>query len=129
MSVVLDASALLAFLGAEPGAERVAAHLNEGALMSAVNLAEVVSKLSERGMPLEAVRSAVGGLGLQLEVFDEASAYAAGDLRRLTQAQGLSLGDRACLALGIRVRSRVLTTDRAWDAIAAMPGLMVEQVR
>ena len=97
--------------------------------MSAVNLAEVVSKLSERGMPLEAVRSAVGGLGLQLEVFDEASAYAAGDLRRLTQAQGLSLGDRACLALGIRVRSRVLTTDRAWDTIAATPGLTVEQVR
>ena len=129
MSVVLDASALLAFLGGEPGAERVEARLSEGAVMSTVNLAEVVSKLTERGMPLEDIERAVGGLGLRLEPFDEALAYATGTLRGLTQPQGLSLGDRACLALGIRDNRSVLTTDRAWNEIANIPGLVVEPVR
>ena len=129
MSIVLDASALLAFLNGEPGAERVEARLSEGAVMSTVNLAEVVSKLTERGMPVAAIRNAVVGLGLRLEPFDEALAYESGELRKLTQRQGLSLGDRACLALGIRNSESVLTTDRAWDTVAHILGITVEQVR
>ena len=128
MSVVLDASALLAFLNSEPGATQVEAHIAAGAVMSAVNLAEVVSKLTERGMPSSDIRRAVGGLGLEIAPFDEALAYAAGELRKETQPLGLSLGDRACLALGIRDALNVLTTDRMWERVVH-PGLTVERVR
>ncbi len=128
MSVVLDASALLAFLNSEPGAERVEARMAAGAVIGAVNLAEVVSKLTERGMPPSDIRRAVGGLGLEIAPFDEALAYAAGELRKETQSLGLSLGDRACLVLGIRDALNVLTTERAWDAVTH-PGLTVERVR
>lgn len=103
--------------------------MSDGALMSSVNLAEVVSKLTERGMPLTEVKSAVGGLGLLIEPFDEVLAYAAGELRKVTQQQGLSLGDRACLALGIREGRSVLTTDRTWEKLESIPGLTVERVR
>jgi PIN domain nuclease of toxin-antitoxin system len=111
--VVLDASALLALLNMEPGC-RVVEETVPGAAISAVNLAEVVSKLSERGMSEALVRTAVGGLGLDVRGFDEETAYAAGALRPATRALGLSLGDRACLALGLSLSAPVLTTDRSW---------------
>lgn len=127
--VILDASALLTFLNGEPGAERVEGAMAAGAALSSVNLAEVVAKLRERGMPLPEIGSAVSGLGLRVEPFGEALAYLSGDLRSVTKAQGLSLGDRACLALGVLEGLRVLTADRAWDALPEIPGLTIEQVR
>lgn len=129
MSVVLDASALLAFLNNETGEEIVAGRLAEGAMMSSVNLSEVVAKLSERGMPLSEIENAVSDLGLQITPFDEPLAYAAGELRTVTRDKGLSLGDRTCLALSIISGLRALTTDRAWGELEHIPGLVVEQIR
>lgn len=110
---VLDATALLALLQEEPGAERVAEAIPHASI-STVNLAEVVGKLADSGMPEEAVRSALAGIGIKVIPFGEDLAYHTGLLRPLTSAYGLSLGDRACLALGHRLNQPVLTADRVW---------------
>ena len=96
-NAVLDASALLALLQDEPGSDRVLESL-PGALVCSVNLSEVVAKLTELGMPEPDIRVALS-LGLEVVAFDEALAYSAGALRPATRPAGLSLGDRACLAL------------------------------
>jgi ribonuclease VapC len=114
--VVLDASALLALLNSEPGSQTVEESLS-GAAVSAVSFSEVVSKLSERGMPVAAIRSALEGLSLDVHAFDTASAYSAGALRQPTRGLGLSLGDRACLALGLALSAAILTTDRNWQKL------------
>jgi len=114
--VVLATSALLAMLNDEPGADRVAKVLPD-AVISAVNLSEVVAKLTEAGMPENEVREALDPLGLEVVPFDETLAYAAGELRPKTRSLGLSLGDRACLALGVALKLPVLTTDGAWRKV------------
>jgi ribonuclease VapC len=124
--VVLDASALLAVLRAEPGAERVEPRL-EGAGIGAVNLSEVVAKLDEDGVPEAEIRRAVGRLELDVHAFDAAQAYAAGVLRRTTRALGLSFGDRACLALAQRLGALALTADRSWSRLQI--GVAVEVIR
>jgi PIN domain nuclease of toxin-antitoxin system len=114
--VVLDASALLALLNAEPGAEEVERAI-PGAVISSVNLSEVVAKLDEAGMPKEAVREALTGIELEVYSFDLDSAFQAGALRRPTRKLGLSFGDRACIALGLRLGLTVLTADRNWGSL------------
>ncbi len=114
--VVLDASALLALLNAEPGSRTVEKNLS-GAAVNAVNLSEVVAKLSDRGMPEKAIETALEALGLNVYTFDKAMAYSAGMIRRVTRSLGLSLGDRACLALGLRLSAPVLTTDQNWKPV------------
>jgi len=114
-NVVLDASALLALLQDEPGGDRVLESL-PGGLISSVNLSEVVAKLAELGMPESDIRLALS-LGLEVVPFDEALAFSAGALRPATRAAGLSLGDRACLALAQSRSLPALTTDRAWRDI------------
>jgi ribonuclease VapC len=109
---VLDASALLALLHDERGADRVAAVL-PGAVVGAVNLSEVVAKLAERGMSASSIRTALQGLDLDVRAFDADLAYDTGELRRTTRARGLSLGDRACLALAARLGAIAVTTDRS----------------
>lgn len=111
--VVLDASALLAVLKEEPGHERVAEVVSRAA-MGAVNLSEVAAKLADAGMPEEAVREALGGLALEVHDFDRELAFRAGMLRPATRPAGLSLADRACLALGHRLGLPVLTADQTW---------------
>ena len=125
-AVVLDSSALLCLLNDEPGAERVAAAL-PGAIVSAVNLAETVAKLRERGLTAAEVRSALAGLSLEVRSFAADQAYAAGDLRPATRALGLSLGDRACLALAAELGATALTADRDWQRLDL--GVAVEMVR
>ena len=125
--VVLDASAVLALLGNEPGAEAVLEVLPR-ATMSAVNLSEVVAKLAERGMPEAAIRAALDGLDLDPRPFDAAAAVAAGLLRPATRAAGLGFGDRACLALAARLGGVALTADRAWAEVAVV-GVRVSLVR
>lgn len=124
--VVLDASALLALLNAEPGSQAVAERLSEAAL-GAVSLSEVVAKLSERGIPENVIRSALDGLGLEIIPFDEAMAYRAGLLRRATRPVGLSLGDRACLALAQQLEAPALTTDQSWKTLRI--GVKVRAIR
>lgn len=111
--VVLDASAVLAALADEPGADVVNAVL-PNAVISAVNLTEVGAKLAERGMHEADIRAAIGMLGLTVATFDEDAAYAAAMLRVRTRGLGLSLGDRVCLALGVARRAPILTADRSW---------------
>ena len=127
MSVVLDASTLLALLANEPGAARVAQALAQRARISAVNLSEVVAKLSDRGLPDEAVFEVLDGLELTVVAFDADLALDAGVLRASTRARGLSLGDRACLALARRTGFRALTCDGAWAGLDL--GVDVEVVR
>jgi ribonuclease VapC len=114
--VVLDASALLALLQNEPGAEVVADLLPHG-VMSAINLSEVVAKLTDHGMPLEAAREAIDGLPIDVHSFDRDAAFAVGELRRATRRAGLSLGDRACLALAAHLGVAAVTADRAWASL------------
>jgi PIN domain nuclease of toxin-antitoxin system len=100
--VVLDAFALLALIQDEPGSERVAEVL-DGAVISAINLAEVVSRLADRGLPGVAIRRQVERLDLGAVPVDADLAYAAGLLRPATRRLGLSLGDRVCIALAGRL--------------------------
>ena len=123
---VLDASALLALLNAEPGAERVAACV-PGGVISAVNLAEVVGKLAEAGMAVEDIRLALAGLALRIADLDEGLAYDVGLLRPSTRARGLSLGDRACLAQARKSGLPALTADRDWLPLDL--GVEVEAIR
>ena len=114
---VIDASALLALLNAEPGAGVVAEALS-GGVISAVNLSEVVAKLCEVGMPEKAIQQALQPLGLEVIAFTEEQAYQAGLLRTATQGTGLSLGDRACLSLAEMLGAVALTADRAWAGLS-----------
>lgn len=115
--IVLDASALLALLNSEPGAEVVAAVATR-AVMSAVNFSEVVTKLADSGMPEDTIRLVLAGLGLEVMAFDAEQGMTAGLLRVKTRTMGLSLGDRACLALGIFLKLPVLTADQTWIDVA-----------
>ena len=116
---VLDASALLAFLHDEPGADLVGEALVAGAGISAVNWAEALSKFAERGLEPEAVAQdledqGILGPALVIHEVDEFLARRIAELRALTKALGLSLGDRTCLALAGRLGLPVLTADRDW---------------
>jgi PIN domain nuclease of toxin-antitoxin system len=114
---VLDASALLALLHNESGAPAVAAALPT-AVMSAVNWSEVRQKLVARGSTLTRPREQLEALGLQILPFTADDADAAALLWSSTSHLGLSLGDRACLALGLRLTLPILTADRVWTGLA-----------
>lgn len=126
--VVLDASALLALLRDEPGADRVEAVLDE-ALMSVVNLAEVVSHFAKAGGSRQAIESVLRPLPLRLAPIDTLLSYEAGMLRAVTVNAGLSLGDRYCLALARREGLPALTAERRWPEISAAAGARVELIR
>jgi PIN domain nuclease of toxin-antitoxin system len=111
--VVLDSSAVLALLANEPGTDMVEATL-PGALLSAVNLAEIVAKLCERGMPAQEATSLIYSIGVEVAEFDADQATRSAELRVSTRSAGLSLGDRACLALAQVRGLPVLTADTAW---------------
>lgn len=111
---VLDASALLALLNAEKGADLVQGLMPE-AVISTVNLAEVVTRLSAAGMPENEIRETLALLGLETIPFDKEQAFRAGLLFPHTQPFGLSLGDRACLALAQTRAATTVTADRTWD--------------
>ena len=115
--VVLDASALLALLNVETGAEVVAESVTE-AVINAVNLSEVVGKLGTAGMPEEAIRQALQGLDLDVITFDEEQAYGAGLLRSVTDEFGLSLADRICLDTARRLGIPALTADKIWKELS-----------
>ena len=115
--VVLDTSAILALINDEPGVE-IVMPLVESAIINTVTLAEVVTKLAERGMSESAVEDTLAGLGIHVVPFDEGQAFLAGMLRPATRRFGLSLGDRACLALGLIRDLPVVTADRNWARVS-----------
>lgn len=113
MQVVLDASALLAYLRAEPGSEAVDGVLGS-ALITSVNWAEVLQKSLSAGVEVEGLRQELQALGLAVEPFSAGDADTAALLWPQTRNLGLSLADRACLSLGLRLNLPVLTCDRIW---------------
>lgn len=130
MTFVLDASAVLAWILREPGSDRVMQLLaGETCLISAVNAAEVVSKLADKGHPEAALRQAIHHIGATCVPFDETQATDAALLRNATRHLGLSLGDRACLALARQQQATVITTDRPWLALEKSLQLSIECIR
>lgn len=130
MSYVLDASAVLALIKREPGHERVAYLFAGGACqVSAVNWAEVVTKLSESGQTDSAVQAAAHALGATVVAFDAAQAETCGFLRTVTRRFGLSLSDRACLALARAQGAVAVTADRVWLPLAEPLGVAIECIR
>lgn len=113
---VLDASAVLALIKGEPGCDVVLDALPD-AMISAVNLSEVAAVLSAYGAPGDMVRGRLDALSMQVVSFDEELAYASAQLRSGTAGAGLSLGDRACLALAAKRNLPALTADRAWGRL------------
>ena len=115
--VVLDASALLAVLNQEAGAETLTPQLLSVASISTVNLAEVHSKLVARGLrPADAWEAALAPIG-EIIPFTTEHARLAGDLIAQTRPLGLSLGDRACLALALALKLPVYTADKSWKKL------------
>ena len=116
MSIVFDSSALLAITFEEEGADIAAQALNDG-IISAVNASEIIARYVDVGASEEEALTSFRAFGLEIYPFDESLALATGLMRPATRDAGLSLGDRACLALAIREQSSVLTADRAWAAL------------
>lgn len=117
---VLDASAVLALLNQEPGADQVEALLADS-LISTVNAAEVLTKLVDAGMPDDEALESLELLGLDIVDFDLQLAVQSAALRRPTKKKGLSLGDRCCLALGLRFGYEVVTAEREWAKLDLCP--------
>jgi PIN domain nuclease of toxin-antitoxin system len=122
--IVLDASALLAVLNGEPGADKLTPTLLANAATSTVNLAEVQSKLVDCGLTPDDAWEATLTPVSEVIPFTAEQAKTAGSMIAQT---GLSLGDRACLALGLTLQAPVYTADRAWKSLKI--GLRIHLIR
>ena len=112
--VVVDASAILALLNQEKGSEEISQWIGQ-AFISSVNLSEVVAKLAEGGVTEADIEEILSNLNLEVVPFSQEQALRAGILRPSTKSLGLSLGDRACLALGLYLKLPILTADKLWS--------------
>jgi PIN domain nuclease of toxin-antitoxin system len=126
VDLVVDSSAMIAWLQGEPGVDRLG-NCFPGALVSSVNLAEVQTKLISWGDRDSNAWARSRYLGCQSVPFDDLQAKTAGSLVRMTKPYGLSLGDRACLALAIQRNATVYTTDRDWSKLSI--GIKIEVIR
>lgn len=127
---VLDASAVLAYLNRESGWERVEARLlGAPCHLLSVNLAEVLTRLADWSVPVEQASSLLRGMEVGFTAFDEALALGAAQLRAPTRSLGLSLGDRACLALARKLDAIAVTADRAWLNLDPAQGIRIECIR
>lgn len=129
MSTVLDASAAIALLRGEAGAEVVAEHLHGGqVLMSAVNYTEIVQKLAQLGSATATEDAgALIALGLTVAAFDAEAAVRTAELWTTTRTAGLSLADRACLDLAASHSATAVTADRAWATVDV--GVPIDLIR
>ena len=126
MPVIIDASALLAFVFGEKGGEVVAPHIRGGTI-SAVNLSEVLIRMQEHSNDAMDIVSDILRLEVEIEAFTLDDSIAAAALRPHTRHLGLSFADRACLALAQRLDAPILTADRDWAKLDL--GLDIRQVR
>lgn len=130
MTVVLDTSAILAVIFGEDGADRVLPYLSPSVgLISAVNLAEIATKLIDNDYSDDDARATIDDLTLLVSPLDSEAAVLTGLLRRSTRIRGLSLGDRACLALARTEGCVAVTADRHWRDIADDAGVELEVIR
>ncbi|MDQ3129919.1 MAG: type II toxin-antitoxin system VapC family toxin [Acidobacteriota bacterium] len=113
---VLDASAVLAFLFGEKGADRVEVLL-ETSVISRINATEVLTKLVQDGLTVDEAKATFDKLNLEVAEFDEKQSLKSAELRPLTKHLGLSLGDRCCLALAMTENLPAVTADRNWAAL------------
>jgi ribonuclease VapC len=125
--IVLDASAILAVLNREPGADKLTAQLLSTGVASTVNLAEVQSKLVDRGIGADAAWIATLSSVQEAVPFTTEQAKIAGHLITETRPLGLSLADRACLALGLDLKAPVYTADRSWKNLKV--GIRIHVIR
>lgn len=125
--IVLDSSALLAFLNKEAGADKLTSELLNVAASSTVNLAEVQSKLVVRGLSVDDAWEAALSPIREAISFTPEHARLAGNLAPKTRQYGLSLGDRACLALGMALDAPVYTADRSWQDLKV--GVRIHVIR
>lgn len=114
--VVFDASAVMALLREEPGGKTAESYLSR-AVICAVNLSEVIAKLIKHGMPEKIAIDVVSSLGLRIVDFDQDMAYRTAVLIAATEKAGLSLGDRACLAMAQKLKLPAITADRSWNKL------------
>jgi PIN domain nuclease of toxin-antitoxin system len=124
--IVLDSSALLAILKQESGASIVEGALAEAAI-STVNVSEILSKVSDWGLDATAYEKELISLSIEYVDFNFVRAALTAQLRKETRAYGLSLGDRACLALAVERKCAVLTADRNWAKLDL--GIPIELIR
>src|SRR2546421_5518737 len=125
--IVLDASALLALLNSEPGGDKLTPQLLSVAASSTVNLAEVQAKLVLRGLDPDDAWEATLTPIREVVDFTAGHARLAGTLVAQTRSLGLSLGDRACLALGLTLKAPVYTTDKTWKNLKL--GIQIHVIR
>ena len=125
---VLDASAALALILEEQGADLVVEALRSGTAMSAVNVAEVAARLRQDGWTESEVGLVFESLGIEVLPFTHEAALLSARLRTVTRRQGLGLGDRAALATGYLERCPVLTSDRVWQRLD-LPGIDIRCIR
>ena len=125
--IVLDASAVLAVINAEPGSEKLTPELLRDAVCSTVNLAEVQAKLVTRGWSSDEAWKDATSPVREAIAFDAEQAKIAGSMVTATRQLGLSLGDRACLALGLSLRAPVYTAERSWGKLKL--GLRIHAIR
>ena len=123
---VLDSSAVLAVIFNEPGGEKIV-DLLQGGLLSTVSLAEIHTRLLLDGRPADFAWNRILSMGFEVCFFDDEQARLAAEMIGKTRPFGLSLGDRACLALAIQRKAKVYTTDRVWKNFAL--GIDVELIR
>jgi PIN domain nuclease of toxin-antitoxin system len=116
-SYILDSSALLALVLEEPRQEYMRAVLRQGAVVNAANLAEVVARLVDYGYTDEAMDESITSLQLSIVEFQRTNAHESGLLRHTTKSAGLSVGDRACLALAREMNVPAVTADRIWATL------------
>jgi ribonuclease VapC len=129
MPFVLDTSAVLAILFREMGQDVVRSALHEGAMLSTVNFAEAITRLVRDGMAADRAAAAITALPIGLRELDAQLATDAGALFAQTRPFGLSLGDRACLALARQEGAPTLTGDRVWLQVAPLLGVDVRLIR
>ena len=124
---ILDASALLALLKNEPGADKVEPLLGQ-IVMSSINVSETASILLESEMTAQEVQECLLPLISDIVPFDEEQAFKTAELRKHTKNHGLSLGDRACISLGIKMGLPVYTADKVWKKLQ-LDNLEIELIR
>lgn len=126
LEYVLDASAVIAVLKAETG-HKIVTPILPVSVISAINLAEVISKMLDANVPETALKISLAALNIgQIVEADENLAWEIGRLRLVTKLLGLSLGDRACLALAKTANLPAVTADKSW---AKLSGFQVKLIR